>query len=119
LTLKHLAIMVLRQSAKLATRHFSEAAIALTTMPLNTTAVIGGGWLKRRNSGLQLNNWRLSDDGPSASGGVAMGRHPKPFTRAAVAGRRMAQLVYPQLRKYPCVPALTLRASGPKGLTKI
>ena len=32
-------------------------------------------------------------------------------SRAAVAGRRMAQPVYPQLRKYPCVPALTLRAN--------
>jgi hypothetical protein len=26
-------------------------------------------------------------------------------------GTRMAQPVYPQLRKYPCVPALTLRAN--------
>jgi hypothetical protein len=29
---------------------------------------------------------------------------------AAVAGRPMAQPVYPQLRKYPCVSALTFRA---------
>jgi hypothetical protein len=29
-----------------------------------------------------------------------------------VAGRRMAQPVYPQLRKYPYVPALTLRAKN-------
>jgi hypothetical protein len=34
--------------------------------------------------------------------------------RAAVAGRRMAQPVYPQLRNTPCVPAPTLRArTGP------
>src|ERR1700716_3227297 len=33
-------------------------------------------------------------------------------SRAAVAGRRMAQPVYPQLRKYPCVRALTLRANA-------
>ena len=33
-------------------------------------------------------------------------------SRAAVASRLMAQPVYPQLRKYPCVPALTLRAKG-------
>jgi hypothetical protein len=31
-------------------------------------------------------------------------------SRAAVAGRRMAQPVYPQLRKCPCVPAFALRA---------
>jgi hypothetical protein len=31
-------------------------------------------------------------------------------SRAAVAGRRMAQPVYPQLRNTPCDPALTLRA---------
>jgi hypothetical protein len=31
-------------------------------------------------------------------------------SRAAVAGRRMAQPVYRQLRKYPCVLAPTLRA---------
>src|ERR1700730_9758299 len=31
-------------------------------------------------------------------------------SRAAVADRRMAQPVYLQLRKYPSVPALTLRA---------
>jgi len=28
--------------------------------------------------------WRLSDDGPSASRTVTMGRHPKPFTIAEV-----------------------------------
>jgi hypothetical protein len=37
-------------------------------------------------------------------------RHISTLPRAAVAGRRMAPPVYPQLRKYPCVPALTLRA---------
>ena len=31
-------------------------------------------------------------------------------SRAAVAGRLIAQPVYPQLRNTPCVPALTLRA---------
>jgi hypothetical protein len=31
-------------------------------------------------------------------------------SRAAVADRRMARPVYPQLRKYARVPALTLRA---------
>src|ERR1700688_118050 len=31
-------------------------------------------------------------------------------SRAAVVDRRMAQPFYPQLRKYPCVPALTRRA---------
>jgi hypothetical protein len=31
-------------------------------------------------------------------------------SRAAVAGRLMAQLVYPQFRKYPSVSALTVRA---------
>ena len=31
-------------------------------------------------------------------------------SRATVAGGRMAQPVHPQLRKYPCVPALALRA---------
>src|SRR5450755_1903268 len=30
-------------------------------------------------------HWRLSDDGRRASGGVAMGRHPKPFTKAEAA----------------------------------
>jgi hypothetical protein len=29
-----------------------------------------------------------------------------------VAGRRMAQPIYPQLRKYPCVRALTFRANN-------
>jgi hypothetical protein len=33
-------------------------------------------------------------------------------SRSAVADRRMARPVYPQLRKYPCVPALTLGAMG-------
>jgi hypothetical protein len=33
-------------------------------------------------------------------------------SRAAVAGRRMAQPVYPQLRKYPCVRALTFGAKS-------
>ncbi|MDF3036831.1 MAG: integrase [Paucimonas sp.] len=32
--------------------------------------------------------WRLSDDGPGASQIVAMGRHPKPFTRADIARPR-------------------------------
>jgi Reverse transcriptase (RNA-dependent DNA polymerase) len=36
---------------------------------------------------------------------------PGDSSRAAVAGRRMALPIYPQLRKYPCVPALTLRAN--------
>jgi hypothetical protein len=35
-------------------------------------------------------------------------------SRTAVAGRLMAQPVYPQLQKYSCVPALTLRAQEPK-----
>jgi hypothetical protein len=38
-------------------------------------------------------------------------RHISTLPRAAVADRRMAQPVCPQLRKYPCVPALTLRAN--------
>jgi len=29
-----------------------------------------------------------------------------------MAGRLMSQRLYPQPRKYPCVPALTLRATG-------
>ena len=33
--------------------------------------------------------------------------------KAAVADRPMARPVYPRLRKYPCVPALTLRAHRP------
>jgi hypothetical protein len=28
--------------------------------------------------------WRLSDDGPSASHIIAIGRHPKPFTTADI-----------------------------------
>ena len=31
--------------------------------------------------------WRLSDDGPGASPIVAMGRHPKPFTKPDSDGR--------------------------------
>jgi hypothetical protein len=38
--------------------------------------------------------------------------HVRVGSRAAVAGRRMAQPVYSQLRKYPCVSALTLRANS-------
>src|ERR1700730_7649661 len=34
-------------------------------------------------------------------------------SRAAVAGRRMAQPVYPQLRKYPCVPSTYVSCQKP------
>jgi hypothetical protein len=39
-------------------------------------------------------------------------RHISTLPRAAVAVRLMAQRVYPQLRKYPCISSLTLRASN-------
>jgi hypothetical protein len=38
-------------------------------------------------------------------------RHVRSGSGAAVAGRLIAQPVYPQLRKSPCDPALTLRAN--------
>ena len=41
---------------------------------------------------------------------TSTGRWVRVGSGAAVAGRRMAQPVYPQLRKCPCVPAFALRA---------
>jgi hypothetical protein len=48
--------------------------------------------------------WRLSDDGPATSHIVAIGRHPKPFTKAdrsAHSGKRDAKPAI--LRKRPLV----------------
>jgi hypothetical protein len=52
---------------------------------------------------------------PFATGQSAQegdGSNIRDGSRTAVAGRPMARLVYPQLRKCPCVPAVTLRATS-------
>jgi hypothetical protein len=64
---------------------------------------------------VERDNYRSSSIFPRSDFMPAIGRfrsRSKMGQGAAVAGRRMAQPVYPQVRKCPCVPALALRTRG-------